>query len=116
MVSEVVKQNGLILETVTYFHATTISKRRRNRVDCLRDNKGNWCHDAETLKNMARDFLREEFPISGAFSMLSSRAYNSLCMPVSDIEIKDALLIIWVQGCLHAVFVWWSWAYFLVKS
>lgn len=47
-------------------------------MDCLRDNKGNWCHDAETLKNMARDFLREEFPISGAFSMLSSRAYNSL--------------------------------------
>lgn len=28
----------------------------------------------------ARDFLGEEFPTSGAFSMLSSRAYNSLCM------------------------------------
>jgi len=35
----------------------------------------------------------EEFPISGAFSMLSSRAYNSLCMPVADIEIKDALFL-----------------------
>lgn len=35
----------------------------------------------------------EEFPISGAFSMLSSRAYNSFCMPVADIEIKDALFL-----------------------
>ena len=35
-----------------FFHLSTIYRRHRNRIWCLRDSTGNWTHAPQTIKSM----------------------------------------------------------------
>lgn len=40
-----------------FFHTATMVRRRRNRVEALKDETGSWVEDATELKNMALALL-----------------------------------------------------------
>ncbi|RYR01851.1 hypothetical protein Ahy_B06g080712 [Arachis hypogaea] len=39
-----------------FFHASTMARRRRNRIEALQDDNGNWVHERTTLDRMATSF------------------------------------------------------------
>lgn len=44
-----------------FFHTSTLVRRRRNKIDELRDDVGQWISDGETLKDMAVQYYKELF-------------------------------------------------------
>lgn len=36
-----------------YFHTSTVIRRRRNRIEALKDDEGRWIHDSKELEKMA---------------------------------------------------------------
>ncbi|KAL4362548.1 hypothetical protein GQ457_04G039580 [Hibiscus cannabinus] len=44
-----------------FFHASVISRKKRNRISMLKVSDGSWCRDAQILKNHAADFFKTLF-------------------------------------------------------
>lgn len=42
---------------ITYFHAKTIARRKKNRIEMLQNGNGEWIDDQEALKMLACDFF-----------------------------------------------------------
>ncbi|CAN1777516.1 Transposon TX1 uncharacterized 149 kDa protein [Linum perenne] len=82
-----------------YFHKSTIQRRRRNNITCLKDERGVWIDDMSEITKHVSDFYHSLF--SGTrevtdFSFLqdfpakvTSRMNECLTRPVSDDEIKS---------------------------
>ena len=41
-----------------YFHASTVTRRKRKRIVGLMNNKGTWIEDEDILRNMATNFFQ----------------------------------------------------------
>lgn len=83
-----------------FFHTSTVVRRRRNRIHCLKDNDGNWVEDKDELRAMAVDYYTRLFKsnghvsvpfISGSFpdTLLGQREFWEADVTVE--ETKDAL-------------------------
>lgn len=44
-------------EILSFFHLTTLVRRRRNKIDGLHDVNGSWCDTSEGMKIIAKDFF-----------------------------------------------------------
>ncbi|WCJ29423.1 LINE-1 retrotransposable element ORF2 protein [Euphorbia peplus] len=85
----------------TFFHTSTIIRRRRNKVEGLQNEDGIWVWDQLELKNIAvRFFLKlytEDYPsrpqlISRClFPSISETEYDRLCCAFSATEVKSAI-------------------------
>ncbi|KAK3010773.1 hypothetical protein RJ639_011993 [Escallonia herrerae] len=83
-----------------YFHMSTVIRRRKNRITCLKDSEGGWCSDPIRLKELAVQHFRalysdthdtnNGFDIRPLFPCISQQEMNSLVTPVTLIEVKEA--------------------------
>lgn len=82
-----------------YFHACVSSRRRRNRIEQLKDSSGAWCTDGPVLKQLANDFYQTLYqrdcsvtpcPHNWSFSSLGHSSLWWLNRGVTDYEIKMA--------------------------
>lgn len=87
-----------------YFHTSTIKiiRRRRNKIDMLKDDDGIWVSDGMVLENMAMEYYAGLYSLSdvpdevsklpsGGFTRLSSREYGELDGVFSEKEVKEAV-------------------------
>ena len=92
-----------------YFHVSTIVYRRRNRVEALKHDNGEWTLELEALKRMAIQFhsrlLRESkvvwcpFPLTGCFPKLDAIDISHIHRWCTNMEIKN---IVFSMGVLKA--------------
>lgn len=83
-----------------YFHGTTVSIRKKQKIESLQDSNGIWVTDQDVLRGMAQSFFQElyidEGPdtssgIFGCFPSLPAEDRNRLHDPISYLEVKNAL-------------------------
>ncbi|XP_028751829.1 uncharacterized protein LOC114711579 [Neltuma alba] len=84
----------------SFFHATCVMKRKRNRIEALEDNCGNWVTDQEGMRSLALEFYRNLYtrdpsvrlvntwPVN--FPSLTAEQLNVIQRDLSTIEIKNA--------------------------
>lgn len=93
-----------------FFHASTLIRRKRNKVEALKDDSGRWISDKEELKSMVSNFFRrlyskddqlcqEPYPLRGLFSKLDFEFTKSLEAEITSEEIKD---VFFSMGALKA--------------
>ncbi|KAG7559686.1 Reverse transcriptase domain [Arabidopsis thaliana x Arabidopsis arenosa] len=86
----------------TYFHTSTIIRRRRNRIEMLRNNEEHWVSDPQELEKLAVDYYQrlyslddvprevERLPPEG-FAPLTREEKVSLNKPFTAVEIEAAI-------------------------
>lgn len=83
-----------------FFHTSTLARRRRNRVDLLMNDGGEWVSDKLELKNMALDYYKNLFTtdpsaggefITGGFPRVEDSLLEELSKDVSEEETWRAL-------------------------
>nr|XP_048326689.1 uncharacterized protein LOC125421532 [Ziziphus jujuba var. spinosa] len=84
-----------------YFHLTTLIRRRRNKVDMLKNNKGIWISEKEVLKNIVISFFENLYSCENAssraislpnlFPRIEDVDLRELNKPIEDWEIRNAL-------------------------
>lgn len=83
-----------------YFHTKTLVRRRRNRVEMLKNEDGQWVEDAVELKKMAVSFYESLFKseprrggqfIHGAFPPIDPGLMDTLDKEATEDEIRNAL-------------------------
>ncbi|KAL8137313.1 hypothetical protein V2J09_003314 [Rumex salicifolius] len=86
----------------SYFHASTIIRRRRNRVEALKTENDRWIYDQTELEELVVNYFRNLYhvpleelnPITmphGHFPILETNVWRDLTLPVLDDEIKEAV-------------------------
>ncbi|KAK4285072.1 hypothetical protein QN277_001816 [Acacia crassicarpa] len=83
-----------------FFHVSTIKRRQRNRISCIKDDGGNWLMEKEAISQNISSFFQNLFTTSGSNSMdavlnyidpiISDDMNYGLMLPVSREEIKAA--------------------------
>ena len=120
---------------ISFHHVSAIVQRRRNRISCIKNDARKWIHnEREIVEFIRRGFDRlfmsslDSVPLtppqpSQWQSALSKEEKNTLCLPISDAEIKDGLwaMKLWKSPSLdglHARFFqrFWSVVGELVKK
>ena len=84
-----------------YYHASTLAKRNRNRIDSLRLPSREWVSDPTTLENLVTDYYKMLFieevsdlpdrDIPGGFPTLIEEELSMLSKPVTNEEIQQAM-------------------------
>lgn len=93
-----------------FFHASTLVKKKMNKVETLRNEVGNWVTEEEEIKAMISKFLKnlyskddqvviDPYPLRGIFHKLDSHKLSSIEAEITSEEIKDA---IFSMGALKA--------------
>ncbi|XP_057444404.1 uncharacterized protein LOC130736609 [Lotus japonicus] len=91
-----------------YFHGITMVRRKKNRIEALQNDRGEWINHSEGdhLENLVTDFFVNlytaegnhiPFCLSGAFPPLSPSAYACLAKMVTSEEIRSAVFS--MGGC-----------------
>ena len=87
----------------SFFHTSTIVRRRRNRIEKILDSSGNWVHEANEVADVVRkgfiklfctektSAIRNHWVLPRWSYVLSEEALSSLNHPISPMEIRDAL-------------------------
>ncbi|XP_061350094.1 uncharacterized protein LOC133295304 [Gastrolobium bilobum] len=107
-----------------FFHSATVSRRRRNRIDALQNDVGDWIADPSLLMSMAVEYydnlykedipLRPNFPIRNKFPEMERRVMMALESCPSSQEIKGVVFSMGpfkapgVDG-LHSIFFQSQW-------
>ncbi|KAK4268200.1 hypothetical protein QN277_024886 [Acacia crassicarpa] len=83
-----------------FFHVSTIKRRQRNRISCIKDDRGNWLMEKDAISQNIANFFQNLFASSGPYSMSAALNYidpkisvdmnHKLMLPVSREEIKSA--------------------------
>ena len=108
-----------------FFHQKTIVRRRRNRIEAIQDNSGNWLYNAEEIRKHAVGYFSTLFKSEAASHQAylvpnyfpTSEAFDIDCVdnPVLEAEIKSAIFSMkplkapGTDG-LHAIFYQSQWA------
>ncbi|XP_074290991.1 uncharacterized protein LOC141617725 [Silene latifolia] len=85
-----------------FFHLSTIIRRKKNQIECLQDDQGNWIWDHSTVKQMVINDLKNVFagPVSvcdltgltiGLFPQLTCEEKEKLDREYTSAEIQGAL-------------------------
>ncbi|XP_061352758.1 uncharacterized protein LOC133297608 [Gastrolobium bilobum] len=107
-----------------FFHSATVARRRRNRIDALQNDVGDWIADPSLLMSMAVEYydnlykedipLRPNFPIRNKFPEMERRVMMALESCPSSQEIKGVVFSMGpfkapgVDG-LHSIFFQSQW-------
>ncbi|XP_061375671.1 uncharacterized protein LOC133317799 [Gastrolobium bilobum] len=86
-----------------FFHASTVARRRHNRIVTLKDEGGNWIADSESLVQLAVSFYQDlftiegvredKFPIQKVFPRLAECDKRRLALVPSKEEIKRTVFM-----------------------
>ncbi|XP_061375835.1 uncharacterized protein LOC133317945, partial [Gastrolobium bilobum] len=107
-----------------FFHSATVARRRRNRIDALQNDVGDWIADPSLLMSMEVEYydnlykedipLRPNFPIRNKFPEMERRVMMALESCPSSQEIKEVVFSMGpfkapgVDG-LHSIFFQSQW-------
>ena len=67
------------IETLNFFHSSTMARRRRTHILALKNAHGEWIHDSRVVQQMVKEFFMDlycevnscsPFPLSGGFPSL----------------------------------------------
>nr|KYP53454.1 Retrovirus-related Pol polyprotein LINE-1 [Cajanus cajan] len=84
----------------SYFHGTTVIRRRKNKIVKLQNEEGVWIENKQELEHLVTDFYKNLFHDSGkyipycltsAFPSLTAQELEDIAQPFSDMEIHGAL-------------------------
>lgn len=66
------KTNWIILgeRNTSYFHISALNRRSRNRITCIQNSEGVWCHNLEEVKEIFLQDLRSCIRLSKSFVLL----------------------------------------------
>lgn len=108
----------------TFFHRKTISRRRRCKVEAIKNNEGQWLYDKEDIKNHVVHYFTELFkfdggdfinyPISSIFPTMDDNLMSEIAQSVDDGEVRSTIFGMHplkapgVDG-LHALFYQSQW-------
>ncbi|KAH9735402.1 putative ribonuclease H protein [Citrus sinensis] len=107
-----------------FFHQKTLTRRRRNRIDAIQSDTGEWLYNVADIKAHAVQFFFDlytndqatftQYPITGYYPTIDNACVPSLNAPVFDDEIKHTIFSMKplkapsVDG-LHAIFYQSQW-------
>ncbi|KAF7811782.1 reverse transcriptase [Senna tora] len=84
-----------------FFHTSTMIRRKRNRIEALKNNQGEWVFEDETLKNMAVEYftslytddmtLQTPYYVDICFPSLDRNELLSCSKMISVEEVKEAI-------------------------
>lgn len=84
-----------------FFHISTMARRKRNRIDRLRNDSGEWIEDQEQIKNMAVHYFQQLFCEEGSkmltrglirsFPIIDSSLMQSAFKPISGLDVKSTI-------------------------
>lgn len=85
-----------------YFHTSTIVRRRRNRIEMLKNNEGLWVSQTEDLEELAMNYYKKLYSMedtsqdggtlpSGGFIRLSREEMLGLGKPFSSTEVENSI-------------------------
>ena len=87
-----------------FFHQNAIDRRRRNRIDMIKNDVGQWIHDEADIKAhvvyyffnlyMKEGGVHVQYPFTLDFPLIDNDVLNSLIRIVDDAEIKDTIFSI----------------------
>ena len=89
-------------KNTTFFHASTLVRRKRNRIFSLKDNMGNWVHLESKIAMLVRQGFMDLFctsKVSAPHSLWSINNWNAclsakdcelLSLPITRVEVKAA--------------------------
>ena len=87
----------------SFFHTSTIVRRKRNRIEKILDSSDNWVHEANEVADVVKkgfiklfctektSVIRNHWVLPRWSNVLSEEALSSLNHPISPMEIRDAL-------------------------
>ncbi|KAE8684745.1 hypothetical protein F3Y22_tig00111105pilonHSYRG00339 [Hibiscus syriacus] len=85
----------------SFFHASTLARRCKNKVLSLKNDDGSWTSDQEELKDLAQSYskilftrqscLNSVYDVRGCFPRVGNHMFGVLSHSVSSEEIKDAI-------------------------
>ena len=86
-----------------YFHLSTVIRRKRNRIETLQHNNGNWCFDQDVIKQNVQEYwyslFQDQDPgstgnqlLHEAFPRMSDNEFEVLNRPFAACEVKYALM------------------------
>lgn len=86
-----------------YYHLRTLTRRRKNKIIMLKDEKGQWVKNGEQLKRMVNEYYKKLFTISDSWNTWRQTQMNCPSMDliviqninnqVNNEEIKNIFLI-----------------------
>ncbi|XP_061353715.1 uncharacterized protein LOC133298441 [Gastrolobium bilobum] len=107
-----------------FYHATIVSRGRRNKILALKDEEDNWIGEPQALKEMVVGFFEKvyinegtniaPFPFFGCFPKITSPSFHQLHAVPSELEIKDVFFSMSPfkapgPDWLHAIFFQSQW-------
>ncbi|KAH9670348.1 reverse transcriptase domain-containing protein [Citrus sinensis] len=108
----------------SFFHRKTIQRRRRNRIEMIKDDMGNWLLDNNAIKEYVvsyfsklytkEDEFYKPYPIRNAFPVFERSQLQGFSLAVDDEEIKNVVFCmkaLKAKGIdsLHALFYQTQW-------
>ncbi|KAL8140802.1 LOW QUALITY PROTEIN: hypothetical protein V2J09_006823 [Rumex salicifolius] len=89
-------------KNTSFFHASTIIRRKRNKIEAIPNDNGDWVESKDGIKAITTSFFRNHYtlpledlnPISiphGCFPIIHESIWNSITTPFRDEEILHAL-------------------------
>ncbi|XP_061362794.1 putative pentatricopeptide repeat-containing protein At3g13770, mitochondrial [Gastrolobium bilobum] len=83
------------------FHSVTVARRRRNRIDTLKNSEGVWIGDQQVLMEIAVSFFenlytkdplpKPAFPVRGFFPVIEAHALDTMSIMPNSKEIRDVV-------------------------
>lgn len=112
-------------KNTNFFHASSQIRKKRNRVEALKNNENIWVTDKAEIKTMASEFFRklysskdqphiEPYPLKGLFPILNNDCLSKFEAEITSKEIKDAVFSMRALKApgpngLHALFFQSQW-------
>ena len=79
------RTNWIILgeKNTSYFHISTLNRRSKNRMTCVQNNEGEWCHDIEEVKEIFNASFNKLYKTEQVFCPIAHQWCSDWCTKLS---------------------------------
>ena len=85
------KTNWIILgeRNTSYFHISTLNRRSKNRISCVQNNEGEWCHNIEEVKGIFNSSFKKLYKTEQVFCPIALPWSSNWCAKLSEEEARS---------------------------
>ena len=82
------KTNWIILgeRNTSYFHISALYRRSKNRITCVQNNEGEWCHNIEEVKEIFNASFKKLYKTDQVFCPIAPQWRSDWCAKLSQKE------------------------------